>query len=226
VRLSVFFFALSCAIAAAEGARADDRTTFAQLNDEGAAFYRARDFKKAIESFQKAYAIEPDPNLIFDIARCEQALGEDAAIGDYERFLAAEGGDRQARSKAEEQLAALKKHDPRRPSYVVPAIAFLGAGAVAATVGTIMYLGGVSDHKAVEGAANYGTSDKVYGLTRADAQGLVDSGDKKKLAGGIVMGVAGALLVTGIVFVVLDRRAAITLAPVQGGAFASATGRF
>jgi tetratricopeptide (TPR) repeat protein len=221
--------ALFAALALAPTARAADEARFTQLADEGAASYRSREFEKAIESFEKAYALEPDPNLLFNIARCREALGENAAaIDGFEKFLRAEGGDPQGRAKAEEELARLRKQsDHTRPSYLVPAIVVLGVGAVAATVGAIVYAGGISDHNDVTGAANYEDPNKVYGLTRGQAQGLVDSGDRKKLVGGITMGVGGALLAAGIVLVVLDRRAAtIAVAPTQGGAFAAATGRF
>src|SRR5688500_15364231 len=63
-------------------------TGVAQLNEEGAALYAARDYRRAIEKFIQAYAVDADPNLLFNIARCYEELGEtDAAIEKYEVFV-------------------------------------------------------------------------------------------------------------------------------------------
>ncbi len=40
------------------------------LNEEGAALYDQRDYRRAVERFLRAYAADPDPNLLFNIARC------------------------------------------------------------------------------------------------------------------------------------------------------------
>jgi tetratricopeptide (TPR) repeat protein len=211
-------------------ARAENPPAFVRLNEEGAAFYHAGEFKKAIGRFEQAYALEPDPNLVFNIARCRQALGEDAAaIEDYERFLKAERADPEGRVKAEHELAALRRaeQDRGRSSYLAPALTFLGAGALIATVGAVAYIGGVNDHKQVTSATNYDNPEKVYGLSRAQAQNLVDSGDRKKIVGGIAMAAGAALIATGAGFVIFGRRSvAVGLAPQQGGALALAAGRF
>jgi tetratricopeptide (TPR) repeat protein len=230
VKRALTLVVLFGALAASGLARAEDPPTFVRLNEEGAAFYHARDFRKAIARFEQAYALEPDPNLLFNIARCRQALGENAAaIEGYERFLQAERAEPEGRAKAEHELAALRASEQERgrTSYLVPALTFLGAGALVATVGAVVYVGGVHDHKEVTGAANYDNPEKVYGLSRAQAQSLVDSGDRKKIAGGIAMAVGGALLATGAGFVVFGRRpVSVGLEPAHGGALASVAGRF
>lgn len=82
----------------------------AQLNEEGAAFYAARDYRRAIEKFIQAYAIDEDPNLLFNIARCYEELGEiDAAIEKYENFLKTPGADARGRQRARESLATLRE---------------------------------------------------------------------------------------------------------------------
>jgi tetratricopeptide (TPR) repeat protein len=81
----------------------------AQLNEEGAALYAARDYRRAIEKFIQAYAVDTDPNLLFNIARCYEELGEvDAAIEKYETFLKTPGADTRGRQRARESLAALR----------------------------------------------------------------------------------------------------------------------
>src|SRR5690606_3466468 len=44
-----------------------DSASVTQLNEEGAALYAARDYRRAIEKFIQAYAIDADPNLLFNI---------------------------------------------------------------------------------------------------------------------------------------------------------------
>ncbi len=89
---------------------AGSQTNVAQLNEEGAAFYAARDYRHAIEKFIQAYAVDSDPNLLFNIARCYEELGEtDAAIEKYETFLKTPGADARGRQRARESLAALRE---------------------------------------------------------------------------------------------------------------------
>jgi len=86
------------------------QTNVAQLNEEGAALYAARDYRHAIEKFIQAYAVDSDPNLLFNIARCYEELGEtDAAIEKYEAFLKTPGADAKGRQRARESLAALRE---------------------------------------------------------------------------------------------------------------------
>ena len=57
-----------------------------ELNEAGAKYYSARSYRRAIEKFIEAYAIDRDPNLLFNIARCYEELGETAAaIEKYRR---------------------------------------------------------------------------------------------------------------------------------------------
>jgi tetratricopeptide (TPR) repeat protein len=87
-----------------------NQSNVAQLNEEGAAFYSARDYRRAIEKFIQAYAIDTDPNLLFNIARCYEELGEvDAAIEKYETFLKTPGADTRGRQRARESIAALRE---------------------------------------------------------------------------------------------------------------------
>ena len=86
------------------------QTNVAQLNEEGASLYAARDYRHAIEKFIQAYAVDSDPNLLFNIARCYEELGEtDAAIEKYEAFLKTPGADAKGRQRARESLAALRE---------------------------------------------------------------------------------------------------------------------
>jgi tetratricopeptide (TPR) repeat protein len=86
-----------------------NQASVAQLNEEGAALYSARDYRHAIEKFIQAYAIDTDPNLLFNIARCYEELGDiDAAIEKYETFLKTPGADTRGRQRARESLQSLR----------------------------------------------------------------------------------------------------------------------
>jgi hypothetical protein len=204
----------------------------AQLNEEGAALYAVRDYRRAIEKFIQAYAIDADPNLLFNIARCYEELGEtEAAIEKYEAFLKTPGADTRGRQRARESLAALQEakngaaasadvsasktpapsepaaapetDGPRdEPSSAALPWAVLGGSAAFAVIGTTFYLMGVSDHAEVTDAPGYGDPGAVAGMTRKEADDLVSSGDTKKLLGGISFGLAGALAATYVVLLV------------------------
>jgi tetratricopeptide (TPR) repeat protein len=211
-----------------------NQANVAQLNEEGASFYAARDYRRAIEKFIQAYAIDSDPNLLFNIARCYEELGEtDAAIEKYETFLKTPGADARGRQRARESLTALReaaetarrnpagsgdrspspeassaKESPAQPEAREGASAWpwvvLGGSVVSAAVGTTFYLMGVSDHDEVTEAQGFGDPNAVTGMTQRQAQDLVDSGDSKKLIGGISLGLAGVLAATYVVLLITD----------------------
>jgi tetratricopeptide (TPR) repeat protein len=211
----------------------DDATSerVAELNESGAKLYADRNYRGAIEKFIEAYAIDHDPNLLFNIARCYEALGEtDAAIEKYQAFVAAPGSDTDGRARAQESLKALEKlraegpapnpsddapaADPQtEPSAeaassgsLLPWVA-LGAGVVAAGVGTTLYVLGAEDHSRVTNAPGYGEPGSVHPMTEAEARALVSSGDTKKVIGGVALGLGGALIATGaVLFFLTDEK--------------------
>jgi hypothetical protein len=204
----------------------------AQLNEEGAAFYAARDYRRAIEKFIQAYAIDEDPNLLFNIARCYEELGEvDAAIEKYENFLKTPGADTRGRQRARESLASLRASKETAVADTAPATSStapaeaqpqpsgapeaavaeesnvlswltLGGSVAFAAIGTTFYVLGAGDHSEVTDARGFGDPTVITPMTRRDAQDLVDAGDTKKLIGGISVGVAGALAATYVVLLV------------------------
>jgi len=252
----------SAARGAEAGGAADAAATtrIAELNESGARAYAERNYRTAIEKFVEAYAIDHDPNLLFNIARCYEKLGDlDAAIEKYQAFVAAPGADTEGRIKAKESIAELEHlrnqggvspRDPAAPTgEAAPASAAgeassssfnvwpwvtLGAGVVVAGVGGAFYALGANDHAQVTDAAGYGDPSVVYPMTRAEAQDYVDSGNTKKLIGGISLGVGGALIATGVVLLVTGKSAAaapaqaasFTFAPSAEGVVAGYTGRF
>ena len=72
---------------------------------------------------------------------------------------------------------------------------------------------GVSDHHEVTQAQGFGDPNAVTALTQRQAQDLVDSGDSKKLIGGVSLGVAGALAATYVVLLITDDRPSVSEGP-------------
>jgi hypothetical protein len=119
-----------------------------KLSDEGTQLYQDRDYRKASEKFLQAYGIDPDPNLLYNIAKCYEALGDKAAaIDKYEQFVNAPGADSVGRVKAQEALAILKAPagsapgQPKDASHAgktnVPAIAAFAVGGAGVVVGSV-----------------------------------------------------------------------------------------
>lgn len=102
------------------GARASAHAGHQDLVDEGIALYNAQKYRPALEKFLQAYAIERDPNLLFNMARCYEAQGESAAaIEKYEEYLADPSIDARGRERAEKARLALRQ-SPRRMTAPEP----------------------------------------------------------------------------------------------------------
>jgi len=80
------------------------------LSAEGAQAFRAGEYEKAISLFEQAYALDPVPNLLYNIGRCyEQMEAWDDAIAQYERFMVAPDVESEARSHAMERVQSLRE---------------------------------------------------------------------------------------------------------------------
>jgi hypothetical protein len=243
----------------ANDASASARIT--ELNEAGAKAYADRNYRLAIEKFVEAYAIDHDPNLLFNIARCYEKLGDtSAAIEKYEAFIAAPGADTDGRLKAKASLRELRLLESQGgttseraneaqpptenagidaespPSDASPRLLpwlALGGGALATGLGVTFYVLGIRDHDRVTNAPGFGDGKTVHPMTRAEAQSYVDSGDSKKLVGGLGLGLGRALLATSAVLFLTgggraepEPTAWLTLDPRPGGAFVAYEGWF
>ena len=215
----------SVAIPDVEAARA------VALNEEGAALYAAHDYRRAVEKFIQAHAIDADPNLLFNIASCYEKLGDaDAAMEKYRDFLAAPAADAEGRQRAEKAIDVLShaapeaspptslppEPPPRAPTEppapaaqarseaprLLPWLAV--GGGVLGVAGATLYTLGAQDHAQVTGTPGYGDSNAVAPMTRAEADELVRSGNTKKWIGGTSLVLGGALLTSYLVIWLLD----------------------
>jgi hypothetical protein len=73
----------------------------AKLADEATELFRAHDYARANEKYAQAYVLDPDPNLLYNQARCYEAVGDrPAADAKYREFLGKPGGDVSAQKRA------------------------------------------------------------------------------------------------------------------------------
>jgi tetratricopeptide (TPR) repeat protein len=69
-------------------ARADDASRFKELVKQATDAFGRGDFERAIDLCNEAFAIKPNPRLLYNRARAEEALGNaQQAIADYELYL-------------------------------------------------------------------------------------------------------------------------------------------
>lgn len=192
-----------CASTASVPARAESaNTTLAvHLNESGSELYSAGQYSAALANFERAYILARDPNLLFNIAGCQEQLGNRAqAIDYYTRFLAESGTDPDGRRRASEALRALERSAPPPPPppqsvWDDPALPWLALGAGVFLVGTggSLYLDGAADHREMRVAPTR-VNDASGSLSDAEVRSLDDAGDTKKLIGGISMGLGSALI--------------------------------
>jgi tetratricopeptide (TPR) repeat protein len=118
---------------AANAVSAKDQKKAADLFKKAGEAYRKGEFQATVDLLNQAYALDPQPVLLYNLARAHEGLGDtDAAIDAYERFLTQEPktADRGSieqrlttlRRQREERIAAQKalEADPNNPATAAP----------------------------------------------------------------------------------------------------------
>lgn len=213
---------------------ADDQVAkVEQIFADGAALFNAGRYREALAEFEKGYAIYPAANLIFNMARCHEALGNtDLAIAHLERFLQQVDIDPKDKLTAEKKLSYLRRAKTRvvvEPSALDPASSgnqAQGAGApapaapskpvsfspwqyVALGAGVALVGGGavalVLGAKDQDEVAELNRKAKAgEPISRAQVEDAQDKADTKKLIGSVLTGVGAASVITGGVLLVLE----------------------
>lgn len=210
-----FLLTAAVALAAPATARAQDSTAdkVEALYAEGVALYRAQKYTAAVERFEEAYRLYPEPNLQFNIGKAKEAAGDlDGAVAAYEKCAASSEATASTRAKARERATMLKTakmksrvapSDPElAPSGPVPSSppvgvtttpkASEGPGVLPWVVGGVgVALVGVGAVFFGLGASDHGkisdskanAQNGVASLTYVEAQDLADSGESKKTIG-------------------------------------------
>ncbi len=190
-----------------------------QLAKEAIALYRKGRYREALVRFKMALALEPVANLLYNVARIYEKLGErERAIEYYERFVRAPDADPAARERARDRIAALRAQpaatpgrtaraaapsEVRRTAPLSPATrlrlrragwALVGAGV--AVLGTGVALALLARHEQDAFHAARDVASKYDARSRA--KGFALGAD-------VAFGVGGAALATGVGLLVYER---------------------
>lgn len=190
-----------------------------KLYTQGATHFNRGQFSEALEKFQEAYKVYPAPNLLFNMARCYQALGQmDLAVTTYQRFIAQPGIDQATKQQAEQKVkeieAAVKATGGARPTGTAAATAageqkepvsfspwqyvMLGVGG-AAIIG-----GGVTMGIGFSNASDAETRKDNGELDTEEYDALISDANTMKAIGYALLGVGGALAIAGSVLWIIE----------------------
>jgi tetratricopeptide (TPR) repeat protein len=160
-------------VAHAQSPPTSARTSFKGLVDAGLEAYAAKRYADAIAAFEQAYQLQPEPELVYNVARAhEKALHRDEAIAAYERFSRLPGTTAELRTKALGALESLRAEQ-------------------------------AALEKAERSRANTGLGIPGAARTPVDAMTTAAPSTGASVLAGTLMGVGGAGLAVGAVFGVL-----------------------
>jgi hypothetical protein len=155
-----------------------------KLADEATDLFKAHDYAKANEKYAQAYVLDPDPNLLYNQARCYESSGDrPAADSKYKEFLSKPGGDVNAQKRAKAFVEEFAKN-PAGTSATATTPAAGGATQPSGT--TTSPQGGIT----TEGP-------------RVTTQPVPSEGSGGKTAGYVMLAGGGVLLASGIVVYIL-----------------------
>lgn len=100
---------LAATTTAIEAALAPDGDPEA-LSAEAVERFEAKDYDAAVDLFEQAYAVDPQPNYLFNIGRVYEEKGDlENAVVFYQRFVAQSGVDIDSRQEATKRLKVLRE---------------------------------------------------------------------------------------------------------------------
>lgn len=206
------------------------------LSAEGVEAYKSGRYREALARFKAALALSPVANLLFNIARIHEKLGElSEAVTYYERFERAPDAEAAARDSARERLADLRAQiaaraatgphgddpdttlgvgigqtgGPESGGTSLGTAGWILVGVGGATTITGGVLGGLALGKQSDFDAATAVNDKrAY---RDDAKTLALTSD-------VTIGIGAAALVAGIVLVIVDATSEPSTAGADSGA--------
>jgi hypothetical protein len=109
--------AITLAIAAprVEAQTEDAGTQVERLAAEANNAYRASEYRRAVELLERAYAIQQDARLVFNLAKAYDKLGDQTkALDYYRRYRDSTDADPKVRVKAEARIAAYEEAQRRQ----------------------------------------------------------------------------------------------------------------
>lgn len=220
VAVSVAFTPTPTWAAVAPTAAAESAETPDALSAAAVEAFRAGEYDKAIELFERAYTLDPQPNYLFNIGRVyEEKADLSKAVANYQEFVKQPGVDIEAREAATERLKVLRRtlaelEDDEEPTgpVVEPGVdaptpaeqtaaakkrkmrlagySLLGVGGGTLVIGAVF--GGLAIGKSNDAKDAAFVDDKL--ALRQEAQGRAKVGDGLLITGGVLAAV-GLVLV-------------------------------
>jgi tetratricopeptide (TPR) repeat protein len=229
VQCAAIAICLAAAPAAAEQSSAK-RSVARRHLELGQSLYKTSNYPAALEEFRRAYALEPHPDLLFNVARCLEVMGRlDEAAAAYREYLARkpDASDRdlvQTRIATLEGRARGERGGSWRRRVGWSAVGLGAASLVAGAVFSAMARSKADDYR--QAADERRPYDELEEIAR---------GGRAYQAAQIATLVAGgAIAAAGVVLLVLDRRgrahearaAAVRLVPFVAAGGAGVGGSF
>jgi len=183
--------------------------------DTGKTYYQVANHKRALEEFEKAYELQPLPELRYNIGRCHEALGQlEKAIEDYRGYLRGKP-DAADRAVLEARIANLERRlaesKPRpEPERTAPAPAEAPsrwkrtAGWTATAVGVAALAGGVALGALVRSKSNDYRDGAAAGKTYFELEQIADSGRSYQRGELTLLIVGGVVAASGIGLLIWD----------------------
>lgn len=101
---------------------ADVQSEVERIYAEGAALYKSGKYRAAVEKFEQAYALYPEPNLLFNMGRAYEALGElDQAILKFKLCARHPQAAADVAARARDKLAVLEAAQANSAATPAPA---------------------------------------------------------------------------------------------------------
>jgi tetratricopeptide (TPR) repeat protein len=199
------------AASAAAQAESSNPEAFA-LFEESRELYREGRFAEAADRLERAYAIDPAPVLLYNLARARESNGDvDQAIDAYRRYLEEEPSTRD-RGAIERRLETLERQraerlaaeNPREPPPPVVVVApesgpsawpwiTLGVGGASLIAATLMGVFASASH-----------DDAVAEPSFSQAVSLQDRAETFALTANVLFAAGGAIAIAGLVWGILD----------------------
>lgn len=187
-----------------------------RLSEEAATHYRAKEFSKAVAAYVRAYKLNRDGRLLYNIAWIyDQSLSErELALEYYRRYVRAPDAEADLVERALNRIKVIRlaesappeppPMDPKRPDPKAPAKQ-TSTGLSGQQIGGWALVGTGIASLGV-GLAMYGLADSSYSEFQSELNipkrlSLRDESKEQALIGDILVGVGSAVVVTGIILV-------------------------
>lgn len=188
-----------------------------ELSQEGIKDYMAGRYREALTKFKAALALHPVANLLFNIAKAHEQLGElDNALVYYERFIKSGDADDGAREKARQRVREIKVSlEARRANETGNDVAITIqettpddssgsaieiAGWISAGAGAgLLILGGTFAALAAGEESSFSATDRLD-----EKREFRENAERYALVADIAFGVGAAAAVAGVTMLIVD----------------------